>query len=276
MIGILCYSVLSLISMIFFVYSLWKKQDKKIIALYTFSAGIIYIFEYIVLVLFKSYMYRPGILSNTYYDNILGSIPSNAFSVPMIGVFVTVFQLSWLWKVLAVVLFCLIEELFLFLKIYEHFWWQTPFTAAGIGLFMFIINKWYTYLQVKITEPVRFITLYLTNILLKATLVFILVAFFRLFHYEIGWFEDKARDHLAFSTLYISILAIFFTSLVFSRVRRKWLMAGILLTVMMDWFLLKNGILIISSYWTFVYIFLLRYLLVLFLEYFNRTILYDQ
>lgn len=273
MTGIVWYSIITIVSLTIFLYTLLKAKNKKLIALYTFLAGIVYLFEYFVLVLFKSYVYKPGILKNAYFDSILGAIVSDAFSVPMLGVFVAAFQLKWLGIILIIGIFYVVEVFFLYLNIYQHFWWHTPYTAVGLVIFFFIAKKWFLLLNRSFPNPVRFFTLYFTNVLIQATLVYVSVAFLGLYHYDIGWFHDQTRSHVAFSSSYIFALGIVFVSLVYFKADWKYSTAAILLTLPIDLIFLKMGILVLSSSWVIGYFFLVRLFLVSFLTAFNRAIL---
>lgn len=270
--GLFWYLLITFISLTIFLYTLIKIKDKKIIAVYTFLAGIVYLFEYVVLILLKSYLYKPGLLKDAYFDSILGSIASNAFSVPMLGTFVAAFQLKWPWIVLIIGLFYLVEEFFLYINIYQHFWWRTPFTAIGLFLFFSIAKKWFLHLKGSMPNPIRFLTLYFTNVLIQATFVYVIVAFFGMYHYEIGWFHDKSRDHVAFSSVYIFALGLIFTAIIFFRFNWKWKAVIILATLFIDYFLLKNKILFQSPQWELGYFILLRFFIVGILQVFETFI----
>lgn len=268
------YLFISIISLAIFLYTLINRKDKKIVALYTFLAGIVYLFEYVVLVLLKSYLYRPGILKDAYFDSILGAIVSDAFSVPMLGTFVAAFQLKWTWIVLIIGLFYLVEEFFLYINIYQHFWWRTPYTAVGLFIFFFIAKMWFLLLKESKTKiTVRFLTLYFTNVLIQATLVYMIVAFFSMYHYKVGWFSDQTRDHVAFSSAYIFALSLIFTAIVFFRLNWRWKAVVIFATLSIDYFFLKNKILFLSPQWELGYFIPVRLLIVGILQVFEMVIL---
>jgi hypothetical protein len=270
--NIFWYGLLTAISIITFIFTLKKAKDRKVIALYTFLSGLTYLFEYVILVIFKSYVYHPNVLKNDYFDSILGAVVSDAFSVPMAGTLVGARKLSWKWMLFIVGILLIIEKCFLFINIYSHFWWNISYTAVGL-IFCFSIAKiWYRKLLINLTIPVHFISMYFTCMLIQTSIAFILVAFFDLYHYKIGWFADGTRDHVAFTTAYIMFLSLILTSLVTIKIKWAWKIITILLTFPIDWLLWKNDILHISDKWSLWSFLTLRFGVIIFLVIFNDYI----
>jgi hypothetical protein len=203
----------------------------------------------------------------------LGAVVSDAFSVPMAGALVGALKLSWKWILFITGIFLLIENLFLHADVYAHFWWNLFYTGIGLIGYFFIAKKWYSLLKENLTMLVRFITLYCTSILLQATVAFILVSFFNLYHYHIGWFENETRDHVAFATAYILFLSLILTSLAAFHFKWFWKIMIILLTMPVDLLLLKLDILQISDGWTLGYFLLLRLCILIILVLFNHFFL---
>lgn len=269
------YILLTVLSTAIFIYTLQKARNKKVIVLYTFLSGLTYLFEYVVLVIFKSYVYHPNVLRNAYFDNLLGAIVSDAFSVPMAGTLIGALNLSWKWILFIIGIFLFIENWFLYLNIYTHFWWNLFYTALGLIGCFFVAKKWYYLLQRKLSMFVRLFTLYCTSILVQSSTAFILVAIFNLYHYQIGWFENGTRDHVAFAVAYILFLSLLLTLL--AAFHFKWVLKIIIisLTIPLDWFLLKLDILHLSYGWPLWCFLPLRMgiliLLVLFNHFFLKT-----
>jgi hypothetical protein len=264
------YGFLPILSIFLFIYTLWKVRNKKIFALYTFISGLTYLFEYFILVIFKAYEYHPNILKNSYNDGIIGAIVSNVFVVPMTSVFVGAFQLSWKWMVFITGIVLFIEELFIYLGIYKLFWWKPVYTGVGLIIWYLIAKKLYPKLKGDLSLIIRFIILYFTNVLIQATLIFGLTVFFDVYHYEIGWFQNKTRDHIAFKNAYVFFLSLIFTPLVTFNIKWTWKIIVILLITPLDCLFLKFGILHLSTNWSFVHFILLRIAIVLILDFFSR------
>ncbi|WP_442593736.1 hypothetical protein [Neobacillus sp. D3-1R] len=267
------YGLITLISIIIFIITFHKTHDKKVIPLYTFLSGITYLLEYVILVLFKSYEYHPHLLKNNYYDGLLGSIASNAFSVPMVGAFIGALNLSWKWILFIVGIFLITEKWFVHIHAYTQFWWGIIHTGIGLMICFFIAKRWYQELQGNISIPVRFITLLFTSLLIQASTAFVLVAFFDLYHYEIGWFKNDSRDHVAFATAYILFLALIFTSLVSFKIKWLWKIVAILFMLPLNWLLKETNILHMSENWTLWHFLIMRLAVLILLELFNHFLL---
>jgi hypothetical protein len=267
------YVLLTSLSIVIFLYTLQKAKSRKVIPLYTFLSGFTYLFEYVVLVIFNSYVYHPNILKNAYFDNILGAVVSDAFSVPMAGALIGALNLSWKWIFFITGIFLFIENLFLYTDVYAHFWWNFFYTGLGLIGCFFIAKKWYFLLQENLTIFVRFFTLYCTVILLQATIVFVLVAFFGLYHYKIGWFENATRDHVAFATAYILFLSFILTILTAYHFKWAIKIVVILLTNPFDWLFLKLDIIQLSSGWSLGYFLLVRLGILILLALFDHFFL---
>lgn len=267
------YLLLALFGGLIFGYTLWRKRDSKLIPLYTFMGGITYLFEYIVLVLFKSYIYYPHILKEPYFDNIMGAVFSDALVVPATAMFVVAFNLSF-WQILIPVgLIIGIEVLFEYLGIYKHFWWEFYYTFGGLLVAFYIAKRWHRLLKKPSSLYVHFATLYFTNLFLQASTVFFLAGVFGKFFYSVGWFLDPLRSSVAFSTLCILLLSFIFVSLVVFSLNWLWVIGGIGLMSLMNIVLFKLNILQLSESWSLGYFVILYFLIYIVLRGFNRLFL---
>lgn len=267
------YGLLCLLSSGVFGYTLYKRRNQKVFALYLFVAGITYLFEYIVLVLCNAYVYLPKILTDSYFDNILGAVISDAFTIPMSASFVGAFQLNWLWTSVITIIIVGIEELFLKLHIYQHYWWKTSYTGLGVLLAFFMSKKLAIKLKNAPTRFVRGLTLYLTSLFVQANLVFILVAFFHSYFYKIGWFENPTRDHVSFSTAFILLLGLIMVFIVVSKISWIWKITLLLATSFFDIVLYQLNILHLSANWSIGYFLILRLIIIGMLMLTNRFVL---
>ncbi|HLU22600.1 MAG TPA: hypothetical protein VKZ77_08945 [Bacillaceae bacterium] len=213
------FLALVVISIIIFIISWVKASNKRVVPFFLCIIGLIFLFEYVILVIFKSYEYYPEIFSNNYFDNILGANISNGFIVPSVAVLIAVFNLGFWWIIFIILGFACIEELFLHLDIYQHFWWKTIYTSIGM-LINFYLGKWIWRLIQNHLDwfQLRFSILYFTNVAIQGTLTFYLAALFELFIFNVNWFEDPIRGHFAFITLYFFIDSIIYSLLVVKRV----------------------------------------------------------
>lgn len=267
------YGVLIAASIIIIIFTLHKTKDKKVIALYTFISGLIYCFEYVVLILFNSYVYYPHLLKNAYFDSLVGAIVSNAFAVPMSAVFIAAVKPKWKWILFITLIFLMIESWFLKIEIYSHNWWRLLYTAMGLICCFLISVKWYSKLTAKITWVVRFITIYFSGILIQSSIVFILVALLDLYHYEIGWFENESQDHIAFVTAYIMFLSSILSSLATFELKWLWKIIILIPTLLFDYLLFWFGILNLSAGWSLWYFIFIRLFFLVLLVSINDNLL---
>ena len=263
------YLVLILISVLLFLASWKKAANKKLIIFYLSTAGIVYQFEFVVLVLLKCYVYEPGVFKDPYIDNIFGANISDGFIVPSAAVFIAIYNLGIGWIAVIVLSFMGIEELFLYLHVYKHFWWKTIYTGLGLSI-QFALGKWAWY---KICfETKRFIVLfgsiYFSSITIQASLMYYLSAAFDAVFFKVNWFNEPTRGNIAFEALFAFVNSIFFTLVVVKKARWFWKTILIVVGACLNVLLHKCGILVVQGYWTIAllsliqvgYLFILRYL----------------
>jgi hypothetical protein len=245
------YLILIFISALLFVLSWRKAVNKKMIIFYLCIAGFVYYFEFVILVLFKSYKYIPDIFKDSYIDNIFGANVSDGFIVPLAAVFIAVFNLGAGWIVSIVLCFMGIEEFFLYLQIYKQYWWKTIYTGLGLTILL-ILGKWVWRALLFHTNRsiVRFGALYFANITIQATFLYYFSGIFQVIYYRVHWFNEATRGHIAFEAMYAFVDSIFFALVVVTKASRLWKTMLILCGVAFNLMLHQWGILIISGYWT--------------------------
>lgn len=264
------YLFLAVSSLLLMGYTLWRKRDSTLVALYLFMGGLTYAFEYVILVLFNSYEYHPGVIKNAYFDNILGAVASDAFSIPAICTFVAAYRLGPVQMLLPIGILVGIELFFVQLGIYEHFWWNYAYTAAGLFVAFHIAKEWHKRINGPLSLAGRFITLYSVNLLFQASVVFVQVAIFHKYFYLVYWFEDLNRGHLAFATLYIFIRSFILVSMVVFNMDIPLVMVGLFIMSSFDLVLLRLNILYLGSGWLMWGFILVRLALLAALHLFNR------
>lgn len=270
------YLLLIIISTFIFTYTLWKKRDRKLIALYFFTAGLTYFLEYIALVLLNSYAYHPEVLRVVYFDNIAGAIVSDAFTIPMTAIFIAAFGLRYIFIFFISLVITGIEVLFVQLGIYEQHWWRYFHTFIGANAFFLFSKKWFSKLQMSLKPLSRYFILLSTGLFIHASIAFVLAAILGKYFYQVGWFSDPNRGHIAFATLYLLAMNIFFSALIALRLHWLWISLGALLPTITDLFLLRTGILTLSNQWSLSHFLVLRILLIFALLMFNKYLLKER
>lgn len=268
------YGAITVMAVVAFLYTLWRVQDRRnLIALYAFLSGWTYLAEYPVLVLFSAYQYHPHVLKDEFHDSIVGAIVSDAFSIPVAGVLAAAFDFGWKGSTVLAGLIVGLEALFVRLQIYEHYWWRFWITGIGLLAWFSLAKFVYKRLRTRVTTGLRFAVLFCTNLLIQASAVFLLAALLQAYRYEIGWFTDQSRDHVAFSTAYILLLSLVFVTLVMLKVRWLWRVVAILLLTPINWLMAEYGILHMSPRWSLFHFIVLRIIFVAALDAFNRHVL---
>lgn len=186
-------------------------------------AGMIYVFEFVILLAFDAYEYKPHILPIPYYDNALGAVVSNMFVVPVAAMLIAVFRL----RLRGVLLFAFgiggIEWLFLRLHVYEEHWWRIGYTIPSLVMFFCIAKLWLRKLNAGRSGYV-FISLWMAAWSLVGTLIYALaLTGVRTFHS--GIFENVYRDDLFVAAIY-GVTKAFILSRVVVRYRGLWPKAG--------------------------------------------------
>ncbi|WP_310190392.1 hypothetical protein [Neobacillus niacini] len=170
------FIILLLIHSALLCYSFYKSKDKRqLFTLLMSNIGLAYLLEFFVLNLFKAYKYKPRILKNNYFDDILGAILSQAIFVPFTAVFSTVLKIGWFGNLLGGLYFALVEVLFLRLRIYKHYWWKTVYTLVLIPIYFTISDRWNVLLR-KRNPVIRFISLFFMIMVTEANLLFLFAA----------------------------------------------------------------------------------------------------
>ena len=190
-------------------FSFYKSKNKKqLFTLLMSNIGLAYLLEFFVLNLFKAYKYKPRILKNNYFDDILGAILSQAIFVPFTAVFSTTQKIGWFGNFLGGLYFALVEVLFLKLKVYKHYWWKTVFTFILIPLYFAISDGWNSLLS-KRNPLIRFISLFFMIMVSEANLLF-LYAVLRKVRFGFGRYHSW-NEHFIMIPLYAISFSLFST-----------------------------------------------------------------
>lgn len=273
MLNSIYYIILAIASSLVLTFTLWKKRDRKLVTLYFFAAGVTYVLEYFVLVLFNGYAYYPKILNQEYFDNIMGAVVSDAFIIPMLSVFIAAFKLNFIKRSIIALIITFIEIIFVNLNIFEHFWWRSLYTFLGMNIFFYFTMKWLTKLQKPIKLNTRFITLFFSNIVIQALSVFVLVCFLNKYLYFINWFSNPYRSHVAFTTLYIIFITLIFITMIVFKLSWFWKVVGVIFTSVIDIVLVHMNILQIYDKWSLFNFLIFRIFIFTCISLFNKHLL---
>ncbi|TYS16126.1 hypothetical protein FZC78_12305 [Rossellomorea vietnamensis] len=196
------FILLSFIHIALFIFTLYKKRDRKTITLLFSNVAFAYIFEYVVFNVLQSYRYNPEILKKRQLDNALGALLSQAIYIPITGTALSVFRLGWPAKFLAIIYFHLIELYFLKINNYRLHWWKPLYTSLLLPVFFAWSDYWNRNLHQKNKLFLWFST-YLSLGVITKTLLFVL-DIFKKRKIGIGMVHTW-KEHFLISPLYMFI-----------------------------------------------------------------------
>ncbi len=139
------YILLGLVSILELGYVLIKSDNRKLmLALFLTISGILFLIEVQVLAVLKAYDYFPMIAAHKSEidDSIFGNIFSQ-LSIAATALLVSFLKLKKYWYVICALLYGGIEELFIYLGIYRHYWYKTWMTIVGFTILLWLMNKVY-------------------------------------------------------------------------------------------------------------------------------------
>lgn len=221
--GLFWYYALAIIGVIIAAFTIYQKRQTisilTFIVFYIFTTSITWLAEFVVLGLFNSYAYKPGVFKDLWAEDILGHLLTNSTLWPGTATLVSAYGLGYGWIISITIGYVLIEYLFLKLGIYEHHWWNFYLTAITVFLFLIVSKTWFSIMNQKRNGLPRWITFFFVAFVL-IHLPFPLLSIYEKQHYMVGIFKDIYRSSAIFSLLYQlieSILLVYFVC-----VLKKW------------------------------------------------------
>lgn len=144
------YILLGILTLIELAYVILRAKQKRFILVYYFTlVGIAFSLETIMLIFLKAYTYYPMILKHppTPFDDVLAGNVFSQFSIAATALLFVFLNLKFFWAVIFAGIYAGIEEIFLTLGIYSHYWYRTWFTLIGFPVFFWLAKKIYLNLQ---------------------------------------------------------------------------------------------------------------------------------
>lgn len=230
------------------------KNRKLVLANYLTISGIAFCFEMIIYSFFKSYAYFPMLIPQSPPDDSIAGNLFSQFSVSATALLIAVYNLKYYWFVIFAAVYAVVEELFIKLGIYKHYWYQTWMTVIGLLLLFWIAKKIYAASSKNIGHFLRYLFIFLGVVTLhENTTVWIQrLAGIRTFSDKI--LPDKERSLVLIAAIHLLILAITLMILYFTRMKWKWKIPVILLLYVafyiaerFHWVIYKEGWFLISA-----------------------------
>lgn len=141
------YIGLTAISVAIAVYAIYKKRHifkiSTLVVFYLFSATITWFGEFLVLGIFDSYAYKPGLFPDQWAEDLLGHLLLNTSMFPAAAILTVTYSLSYRGIFLISAAFVLSEYLFVHLGIYEQHWWRYYMSGINTVAFLLIARSWF-------------------------------------------------------------------------------------------------------------------------------------
>ncbi|WP_127529625.1 hypothetical protein [Paenibacillus kobensis] len=234
------YIILSLLSVLTFLYVMLHARNYGTVVLFLTFVGMIYLFEFIVLVLLDCYVYYPGFVKDPYLDSMIGAFQSNFLAVPVAGIVIVTFRLRYRWGVLFSLFFSGIEWLFLKLGVYEHYWWRTPYTTVSLLFFFWLVRYWSNKIA-QGSRLLRYISLLFFSLSVLDTLIFFLMLFgFRRFH--LGIYSNPVKDDVFLTFIFVVINALILATVVYRTAAIRWIIAALAVMFALHITLVRTGV----------------------------------
>ncbi|WP_027085767.1 hypothetical protein [Cohnella panacarvi] len=235
------YFSLIVLSLAVLIWIFMQTKQFHTFVIYIAFAGMIYVFEIVIVVVFAAYEYKPQITSIRYLDNMIGASVSNTITVPTIATLISVFQLRFRWILLFALMFGFIETLFVHLGVYVHHWWRSCFTVGSLLLY-FSLTKWWFRQFRSGSRPIQAVSFFVYTMALVLTFMFVfLLLGIRLL--EPGIFKDVYRDDTFSLSVYGAVKALMITAAIFWLKNWRWLIAAAAVIIATQSILIQSDIL---------------------------------
>lgn len=225
---------------------------KLVLALYITICGITFWgFEMGILMCLKAYIYYPKVFSNQHDDSVVGNLFSQT-SVSASAILIAVLNLRFYWYLIFAAIYGVIEELFIRLGIYEHYWYRTWMTLVALLLLFWIAKKVHSIFTKHLGRVWRY-----------------LFIFFGLctFHLHLITWASKAAGIRKFNEMlfpdpdcsivivvwtYNFLLSLIVMFLYFSTIKWTWKIAGICILYFAQYYAEKCQLLTSKDGWFFI------------------------
>jgi len=253
----ICLTVICLGIAAFAIYS--GKHDYKIstlIMFFLFSASITWFGEFLVLGIFDSYAYKPGIASDQWAENLAGHLFLNTSMFPAAALLAVVYSLEYTGSALIIAGFILAEGLFMKLGIYEQHWWRYYMSCINTALFLSIVKKWFPRISPAKYDISRLLTLYFIGFLFLHTTSPLLLLMGKQ-HYSLGLITNAVGNMYRASIIFIFSYHMLETALMLVFVcvldRWYWKLVPFIVIFAGQSILARLNILVLQNGWKLIY-----------------------
>ncbi|RTE04435.1 hypothetical protein [Paenibacillus whitsoniae] len=237
------YLLLACIAILITIVTAIRKQEPFTLFLHLSFAGMIYVFEVFVLVVFEAYTYYPKFLKNSFLDSMVGATFSDFFIVPSIGVLLAFYQLRWPWIGFFAAAMSGLDVLFVHLGLYSHEGWSSWYTFFALLFFFPMCRIWIR----KIQEGNRSFC-YLTYLMFAfsttdSTMFILLLSGLR--RMKMGLYPNPYRDDVILTVCSAFAITLLLGSVIYATNKRRYWAAAWVIIIAGQYILYRTGHLIL-------------------------------
>ncbi|MCP8968607.1 hypothetical protein [Ectobacillus ponti] len=204
----LLFPGMGLVHLLLFLFTYVRKKDARILPLLLSNIGFAHMLEYVIFNIFRSYRYKPGLLQNKHFDNMLGAMVSQSVVVPAAATFLTAFRIGKLGRAGYTVLLALSERLFIRLGLFRNYWWRTIYTLLLVPIGFWVSDQWYRLLGgSRRPAVVRAAVLLLSAGSFYTNAKFLLAVWLDTGLFRTHVVRNRYRDHFIGNIMYIAGMA---------------------------------------------------------------------
>ena len=249
-IGSWSYISLLIIGIILLVISYWKAKSKRVFLLFFADVGFILLFDYIIYVWGHAYQYYPHLIHGQYDSKLGGYI--NAFIIASAATLYAVFQAGIIRGAGLALFFIMIEILFMWLGIYEQYWWKTGYTLILLFIHFQIIKIWWNALKPMSRGFLPFITLASCFFAIRASLAGVQYGILEIRTYQVEWLQRIGQESIALNAMIVLPFSVFFAYCIHYR-RNIWILVGIVISLIIDFGCKVQGYIMAEVPWDWLY-----------------------
>lgn len=229
-----------------------SNQRKFTFAFYCTVAGITFSIEALICIFLKSYEYYPKIILNSQYNDTIMGNHFSQFSISATLLLVAVYDLKFIWRVVAAAAYGLIEEAFLVLGVYKHYWYSTWFTFIGVIVLCFIVQKLYRKHRESLSARMRYIYVLFALFTLYVPTVIYLFRVFGKLEYIAQIVKDPYSNNMILVFIHLAVMSNLVMLLYLRKVALKWHLLAVVLLYAGYYGAMKLNVIFVAPGWFWV------------------------
>ncbi|MDQ7092755.1 hypothetical protein REC12_04070 [Desulfosporosinus sp. PR] len=243
--------VLTVIELI--VIFLKTDRVKFVAAFYLTLTGVTLSAETVLFIIFRAYYYYPMIIQTSSFDDALAGNLFSQFSLAATALLVAVLNLPNYWIFIFAGIYGLIEELFLMLGIYKHYWYSTWMTLVALPLLFWVAKKYYLKIFSAIKPGYHYLNIFLGLFSLDVITVLWGFMLSGKQNYTRDFFPDSLGSPYVMALLYYCFLSITLMTAYFFKLRWEWKALVILFIYGFNYLAYLQKVIYLKEGWFFTF-----------------------